>query len=174
MGLFHISVAPLHLRFNSGVWFQEARQATSCDCRPVTWRRRPAVFTSEVTVDVGQRGQPGAEVTESGSHVRRAALAAPILLYTPPPSPQPIPRTPPPPPLLTALGPDYKISLVWSGLILEKPNPCLRVTPTGIITPQQTHLQEFAHKVSWWADFKAIGDTSCVRLSKKNEKDSKF
>lgn len=87
--------------------------------------------------------------------------------YTAPPTHQPIPRTPPPPPLLTALGPDYKISLVWSGLILEKPNPRLRVTPTGIITPQQTHLLEFVHKgVSWWADFKAIGDTSCVRLSK--------
>lgn len=38
----------------------------------------------------------------------------------------------PPPALLTALGPDYKISLVWSGLILEKHNPRLRVTPTGI------------------------------------------
>lgn len=46
--------------------------------------------------------------------------------------PKPIPLTPPPPPLLTALGPDYKISPVWSGLILEKHNPRLSVTPTGI------------------------------------------
>lgn len=38
------------------------------------------VLTSEVTVNVGQRGHPGAEVAESGSHVRRATLAAPILL----------------------------------------------------------------------------------------------
>lgn len=49
--------------------------------------------------------------------------------YTPPPLPL---VAPPPPALLTALGPDYEISLVRSGLILEEHNPRLRVTPTGI------------------------------------------
>lgn len=82
-GILRLCVTSLHVCFDSDVWYQEVQQATSRDCRPVTRRRRPAVFTSEVTVDVGQRGQPGAEVTESGSHVRRAALAAPILLYSP-------------------------------------------------------------------------------------------
>lgn len=47
-----------------------------------------------------------------------------------PTTPHPLP-SPPPPALLTALGPDYKISLLWSGLILERHNPRLRVTPTG-------------------------------------------
>lgn len=34
-------------------------------------------------VNVGQRGHHGAEVGKSGSHVHRAAIAAPILLQPP-------------------------------------------------------------------------------------------
>lgn len=51
---------------------QVTRQTTSDPEAPV--------FTPEVMVNVGQRGHPGAEVAESGSHVHRAVLAAPILL----------------------------------------------------------------------------------------------
>lgn len=44
---------------------------------------KPPVFSLYVMVNVGQRGHRGVEVGESGSHVRRAARAAPILLQPP-------------------------------------------------------------------------------------------
>lgn len=145
-GRFQLHLFGFHL--NSGLWFLKAQQATSCDCRPVTWGRRPAVFTSEVTVDVGQRGQPGAEVTESGSHVRSAGLAAPILLYPP---------THPTNPTTASYGTLARLQdqpgVVWSYPgEAQSPPQC---HANRYQTPQQTHL-----------DFKAIRDTEWAKKKK--------
>lgn len=172
--LWHISVAPCCLRFSSGDCFLEVQQATSCDRRPVTWRR-PAVSTSEVTVDVGQPGQPGVEVTESGSHVRRAALASSILLHPPHSTPFTNPT-----PSCTAYATRARLQdqpgVVWS--YPGDPQSSPQSHANRYQTPQQTHLQEFAHTgVSWWAHFKAGRCMSCVKLSDKmtcrHAKDSK-
>lgn len=89
-------------------------------------------------MDVGQRGQPGAEVTESGSHVRRAASATSILLHRPPhftPFTNPTPS-------FTAYGPRARLqdqpSVVWSYPGEAQSSP--QSHANRYQTPQQTYL----------------------------------